>query len=607
MDALLIPAPILLPLAMAFLMPIIEHFSRWLRTVLAILTGFGTFALLVRMAPQVFGGETLVYWMSDWTPRVGARGVTTAIGISLSIDAWSLFIALIAAGVGTMALLYAAMYMRYQTGRGSFYVLMLLLIAALVGFALSGDLFNQFVWLEVFSVAAFALTGFYVESRVAVEGAFKYLITNSIASFFIAVGLSLLYMNTGGLNLAQVARDFVPNAGGWMGVGLLIGGYATKAALIPWHFWLPDAHSVAPVPVSAVFSGALIKVGVYAVARCALTLVPLPPALRVGLLVVSVLTILIGSIQMLQQNSPKRILAFSSVSQIGYVMIGLALGTPAGIAAATMHILSHAMLKSVLFMGAGNVISQTGLHTLDEGGGLARRMPITCLLMVLAGLGLSGMPLLSAFISKTMLEEAAVEAGLPGLSLVLIAGSALTFAGLGRMLWKLFAPRPRSVGERIIEAMHERAVPYRHDVQESHWLMLMPMLLMIAGSMFVGMRPEWMAEQVAIPASHALANPERYIAAVMGGGEPVELEHHEAVHVPSPIDLKHFGIPMITVILGTALIWRMFNSTNPYGFLHPALVGLRRWHTGIVGDYALWNAFGTAVLLIVLLFAMRMR
>jgi multicomponent Na+:H+ antiporter subunit D len=607
MDSFWIPAPILLPLAMAFLMPIFEHFSRPLRTLLAILTGVGTVALLLRMAPTVFAGETLVYWMSDWTPRIGATGTTTAIGISLSIDAWSLFIALIAAGVGTMSLLYASMYMRYQTGRGPFYVLMLLLIAALVGFALSGDLFNQFVWLEVFSVAAFALTGFNVEERVSVEGAFKYLITNSIASFFIAVGLSLLYMNTGGLNLAQIARDFVPNAGGWVGVGLLIGGYATKAALVPWHFWLPDAHSVAPAPVSAVFSGALIKVGAYAVARCALTLVPLVPALRIGLLAVSVLTILIGGIQMLQQNNPKRILAFSSVAQMGYVMLGLALGTGAGIAAATMHILSHAMLKSVLFMGAGNVISQTGLHSLDEGGGLARRMPMTCLLMIVAGLGLSGMPLLSAFISKTMLEEAAVEAGLSGLSYVLIAGSILTFAGLGRMLWRLFAPRLPSEGESALELRDDApALPHSNAV-ESHPLMLLPMILLIVGSIFVGVRAEWVAEQLAIPVSAALLDRDAYIMAVMDGTESSEVEVHEEVHLPSALDIQAFGIPLLTIVVGTVLAWGTLNPTSRLRLAQPVLMGLKRWHTGIIGDYALWNAFGTAALLIVILIATRIR
>ena len=596
MDSLLIPAPILLPLATAFLLPLIEHFSRPLRTAVAVLAAAITFGLLLALAPRIFGGETIVYWMSDWTPRLGASGKLVAIGISLTIDAWGLLIALVAAGVSTMALIYSASSMRYQTGRGPYYVLMLLLLAALVGFALSGDLFNQFVWLEVFSVAAFALTCFFAEQRSAVEGAFKYLITNSIASFFIAIGLALLDMNTGGLNLAHVARDYILKPGGWMGVGMLIGGYATKAALIPWHFWLPDAHTVAPPPVSAVFSGALIKVGMYAVARCALTLVPLPPLLQTLLMALACLTILVGGVQMLQQQNMKRVLAFSSVAQMGYIMLGLAINTPLSIAAASMHIISHALLKVALFLSAGNVTSQTGLHTLEEGGNLARRLPVTCLLMTLAALGLAGMPLFSAFVSKTMLEEAASEVGLSGLALVAIVGSALTFAGLARMLWLIFGPR--------------RPQPINPDeppsiIVEAPLLSIVPIALLVIGSLIVGLKPTLVSDTAAIPAAFALHDRQAYIAHVMGG-EAAEVEH-EAIHTPTPFEFSHWGIPLVVALAGSGLAAAFLNVSlwAHLPFLRWALLGLRRVHSGIVGDYALWNAFGTALVLLVILIATR--
>jgi multicomponent Na+:H+ antiporter subunit D len=608
MDSLLIPAPILLPLAVAFLCPIIEHFSRALRTLVVVLTAAITFGLLLSLAPRVFGGDTIVYWMSDWTPRLGASGKSVAIGISLTIDAWGLLIALVAAGVSTMALIHSASTMRVQTGRGPYYILMMLLLAALVGFALSGDLFNQFVWLEVFSVAAFALTGFNAEEKIAVEGAFKYLITNSIASFFIAIGLALLYMNTGALNLAHVARDFVPNAGGWVGIGLLIGGYATKAALLPWHFWLPDAHSVAPAPVSAVFSGALIKVGIYAVARSALTLVPLPPLLQTTLLVIACLTILVGGLQMLQQQSMKRVLAFSSMAQMGYILLGLAIHTPFSIAAASMHLISHALLKSALFLSAGNVVSQTGLHTLDEGGNLARRLPVTCLLMTLASWGLAGMPLFSGLISKTMLEEAASEVGLPGLGVVAIIGSALTFAGLTRMLWRLFGPRDQA-------SPHREHAPT--NIVEAPLLALLPIAVMVVGSLVVGLNPELITSQIASPAAHALYDRQAYITDVMGDDPSLETTldqeaheteaEHEAIHAPAPFDLSHWGIPVLVAIVGGAIAAAALNISlwNRLPILHPVMVSLRRLHNGIVGDYALWNAFGTALLLLVILIATR--
>lgn len=604
MDALSIPAPILLPLAVAFLCPLIEHFSRALRTLVVVLTAAATFGLLLSFAPRVFGGETIVYWMSDWVPRIGAGGRPVAVGISLTIDAWSLLIALVAAGVSTLALLHSVSSMRFQTGRGAYYVLMMLLLAALVGFALSGDLFNQFVWLEVFSVAAFALTGFYAEEKIAIEGAFKYLITNSIASFFIAIGLALLYMNTGGLNLAHVARDFVPNAGGWMGVGMLIGGYATKAALLPWHFWLPDAHSVAPAPVSAVFSGALIKVGIYAVARSALTLVPLPALLQTLLLVIACLTILVGGLQMLQQHSMKRVLAYSSMSQMGYVLLGLALHTPFGIAAASMHILSHAMLKAALFLSAGNVLAQTGHHSLEEGGNLAKRLPLTCLLMTVASWGLAGMPLFSGFISKTMLEEAAAEAGLRGLGVIAIVGSMLTFAGLTRVLWLVFGPRPQPVAAD--------ATPSPRRIEEAPVLAVLPVVVLVLGALFLGLNPNGVGAPVASAAARALYERDTYITAVMGTTDDTETPHestepeaHETIHAPEPLDLAHWGIPLLVGLGGALIAFASLNS-GPWSripLLRPTLTGLRRLHSGIVGDYALWNAFGTAVVLLVILFA----
>jgi NADH:ubiquinone oxidoreductase subunit 5 (subunit L)/multisubunit Na+/H+ antiporter MnhA subunit len=298
------------------------------------------------------------------------------------------------------------------------------------------------------------------------------------------------------------------------------------------------------------------------------------------------------------------------VAQIGYVMIGLALGTPLGMAAAALHMISHALLKSALFMGVGNVVAQTGLHSLDEGGNLARRMPFTALLTILAALGLSGMPLLSAFISKTMLEEAVIEAGWGWLSAILIAGSVFTFGGLARLCWALFAPRRATERERTLERLDQRTLPYQ-ATRESHLMTLLPIAVLVIGSFLVGLTPAWIAEQTAIPASQALADRGGYITAVMGGEAPTAEEvHEEAIHTASPFDFKHYWVPALTLILGGGLAWAMLHqerwwAIRPLRPIHALLIALRRWHTGIVGDYALWNAFGTAVLLIAVLLWMR--
>lgn len=591
MADLFIISPIILPLTVAFLIPIIGHVSNRLRTLTAILSALMTFILLIYMSPVVFGGQPIVYWMSGWTPREGL-----AIGISLVIDAWGLFVALIVAGIGLMALIYSSRYLRYESGKNAYYTLMLLLIAALIGFCLSGDLFNQFVWLEVFSVASFALTGFIVSERGAVEAAFKYLVTNSIASFFIAVGLSLLYMRTGGLNLAHAANTFDGSTGAWVGVGLLIGGYATKAALLPWHFWLPDAHAIAPSPVSAMFSGALIKVGIYAVARSMLTLVPLQwgGVLQIALLIIACLTMLVGGWQMLHQHSIKRILAFSSVAQMGYVLIGLALGTPFALAGAAMHMLHHALVKAALFLSAGVLRWRADIHDLEDGGGIVGRMPMTALLMSLAALGLSGMPFLSGFISKTMLEEALGETGWGALKVVLILTSVFTFAGMARLLYRVFGSQK----------------PARTEVREAPQILLLPILLLVIGSLFVGVLPNLVAQTMVKPAASALFERDHYIGMVLTGETTPPSHLWEEHGIPGALDVYHWWVPALVVVIGSGLAhWSMHRERFLKLPLMPLVywitIRLRRWHSGLIGDYALWNAFGTAVILIVILYSQR--
>ena len=585
MDERLLAAPILIPLATAFFVPVVRRISHTLRALFCLVAMLLTLACLLVMAKPVFSGEILVYWMGGWEPRDGL-----AIGISLVVDAWGLLIALVVTVIGLMSLLYSTVYMNAQSGRGSYYVLVMLLLTGLIGFCLSGDLFNQFVWLEVFSFAGFALTGFHIDDRQAVEAAFKYLITNSVAAFFIAIGLTLLYMQTGALNLAQVAAAFTPTPSGLVALGLLLGGYATKAALVPWHFWLPDAHAVAPAPISALFSGALIKVGIYAIARSIFTLVPLEPGgvIQTGLLLAAAATMLLGGLQMVQQQSIKRILAFSSVSQMGYVVMGLALGTPLGAAAAAFHIISHALLKSALFMSAGMITWRTGIHDLKDGGGLARRMPITFVLMVLAGLGLSGQPFLSGFVSKTMLEEAAFATRADWIGWVAVIASLFTFAGIARLIWGVFGPGGQS--------------PVR-PIREAPFLALLPGLLLVAGSLFVGLQPEWVNEHLSWPAAAALYNRSEYISAVIHVEttsilESAHLEHHE---VPHPLDTHHWPIPALILIGGVLLTASLLQPERLHRyrrFWQPVRLiaqWSRTWHSGLVMDYVMWNAFGTAL------------
>jgi multicomponent Na+:H+ antiporter subunit D len=625
MEPILLLTPILAPLLAALLLPLVDRISKNLRPWFCVLAAALALAGLLRLAPAVLAGETLVYWMGGWQPREGL-----AIGISLAIDGWSWFVAFIVALVGLLSLVFSSAYMRRETGQGSYYVLFMLLLAALIGFVFSGDLFNQFVWLEVFSVAAFALTGFHFNDRTSVEAAFKYLITNSIAALFIAIALSLLYMQTGALNLAHISTAFQPTPAGIVALGLLIAGYGVKAALVPWHFWLPDAHTAAPGPVSAVFSGALIKVGIYAVARNLFMLAPenLFLAIRMPLLILGAAGILIGGIQMIQQDLIKRILAYSSVAQMGYILVGLAIGTPLALGAAAMHILHHALAKSALFMGAGVLTWRADVHRLRESPALARRMPVTFAVFALAGLSLSGMPLFSGFISKTMLEEAALEAHLGWVATTAILGSLLTFTGIARLLWSVFlsemkqgAPQPKEGA--LAKPAVKRAVARRRiffpplpaeQVSEAPLMALLPMAALVTGSLMVGLAPESISGRMVWSAAHALAEPEAYQAQALGlstddlPAVPVEEEEH----LPGPFDLRAWLPPLLVASGGSLLAYWLVSGRSPVRGAWSAplrwlLAALRGWHSGVVSDYALWTAFGTALMLVAILLNSRLQ
>jgi multicomponent Na+:H+ antiporter subunit D len=586
MSDFVILGPVLVPLAAAFLLPFLALLSRRLLPFLCLLAMLLCLGLLFVASGPVFGqGKVLVYWLGGWKPIGGL-----AVGINLAIDAWGLFIALTIALIGVLAVLYSMVYMADESGREAYYILLMLLIAALIGFALTGDLFNQFVWLEILSFSAFALTAFHYEERIAVEGAFKYLITNSVAALFILVALALLYATTGALNLADAAGEFGRTSGEFIALGLLFAGYATKTALVPWHFWLPDAYDAAPAPVTAVFSGALSKVGIYAIGRLLFTLTPLRFNFEVGevFLVIAALTMFVGGFQMLRQDSIKRILAYSSVSQMGYILMGLALGTPLGIAAACVHILNHALTKAALFFGAGSLRLRAGVSNLSEGGGLIRRMPATFGLMALAGLSLSGIPLTIGFISKTMLEEAAVEDGVRWLVAIAVISSVFTFAGVGRLLWRVF------FGDEM-ERSYDGA-------GEGRPLALLAMSIPVLLSILVGVFPRLPLRWFAWPSAAALLQPGRYVANILVlESRPPSLSV-QVVPPPHLLEWTVWPVPILVAACGVLLAYYSLPENEKRFWELPLIKHsyrlFRRWHSGLVTDYLLWNAFSTSVLLV---------
>ncbi len=404
---ILLPLFVIVPLGMAFLTPIFSRIWKGFPDLFgnfttAFLMGFSLWVLQ-------FSGKTIVYNVGGWKPVAGIP-----IGITMVMDGLTVLMLLIINVVGFLATLYSVNYMTHYTDKGKYYTLFLLLMAGLNGVVLSGDIFNFFVFLEITAIASYALVAFGVEAE-ELEASFKYQVLGGSASALILLGIAIFYHLTGTLNMADasgVLSGIGPDpAVIFVGILFLV-GFSLKAAVMPFHAWLPDAHPSAPAPISAMLSGVVIKVlGVYALVRIFFNVFgsALMPGLLVTFLVLGTLSMVAGAFLALGQKDFKRLLAYSSISQIGYVLFAFGLGTPLGFLAGLFHLLNHAAFKSLLFLNSGAVVYATDNRDMERMGGLSQRMPVTGATSLIASLSISGIPPLGGFWSKLLIVLAAVE------------------------------------------------------------------------------------------------------------------------------------------------------------------------------------------------------
>jgi multicomponent Na+:H+ antiporter subunit D len=311
--------------------------------------------------------------------------------------------------------MYSINYMTHYTDKGKYYTLFLLMLAGLNGVVLSGDMFNLFVFLEITAIASYALVAFGVEAE-ELEASFKYQILGGVASAVILLGIALFYNITGTLNMAEAAKVLnglvdKPAAITFIGI-LFLAGFGLKAALMPFHAWLPDAHPSAPAPISAMLSGVVIKVlGVYALIRIFFTVfgTEIMSSIPTIFLVMGTISMVAGAFLALGQKDLKRLLAYSSISQIGYVIFAIGLNNDLGRLGAMFHLLNHANFKSLLFLNSGAVVFRTDNRNLERLGGLSQRMPVTGATSLIGSLSISGIPPLSGFWSKLIIIVAAIE------------------------------------------------------------------------------------------------------------------------------------------------------------------------------------------------------
>jgi multicomponent Na+:H+ antiporter subunit D len=354
--------------------------------------------------------------------------------------------------IALTSLVFSIRYIRALGRDTRYYTLFMILVAGMNGVLITGDLFNLFVFMEIALLAALALVAFGGRAH-EFEASFKYAVMASVSSSLILFGIAVVYGATSMLGLATIAQSLgqaSPLLVLWTG-GLFMAGFGVKAAAMPFHAWLPDAHSSAPSPISAMLSGVLIKsLGVYVLIRLFYNVFGAPRLFLDIFLGLGAVSILLGVILAVGQWDVKRLLAYHSISQVGYILLGMGLGTTLGLAGAVFHTVNHAVFKSLLFYNAGALETALGTRDLRQMGRAARFLPVTSGTSMIASLSISGIPPFNGFFSKLMIIIAAVQAGHPLLALAAVVGSLLTLASFMKVQrYGLRGGRPveRLVGE----------------------------------------------------------------------------------------------------------------------------------------------------------------
>jgi multicomponent Na+:H+ antiporter subunit D len=328
--------------------------------------------------------------------------------------------------------------------RVSYSSLLMILVLGLNGVAVVNDLFSLYVFMEITGIASFVLISIH-KQPTGLEGAFKYLVMSAIAGVFVLAGLALLFMNTGSLLFADLTMETIQGLKGThlvlvsLAFALLIAGFCIKSGIAPFHSWLPDAHQSADTAVSVLLSGIVIEiVGIYPIMRIVGELFTDVPALNTTLAALGLFTILYGALAALRQNNFKRVIAYSSVSQVGYILLGIASGTQLGLLGALCHIVSHAAFKSTLFVNAAAIHSETDTLDMDKMGGLQEKMPVTGTTSVIAFLSTAGIPPFAGFWSKLVIIIAVWQAISPVFAGIALVSGIFTAAYLLRMQKKVF-------------------------------------------------------------------------------------------------------------------------------------------------------------------------
>lgn len=588
--------------------------------------------ILALIKPVLLEGQVINYWLGNWEPVEG-----WAIGNSLEVDALSLFFALIVVVAVFVSGVYSFFYMSHDDSLVNYYTLFLMLSGSVLGLVLSGDLFNMFVMIEIMTFTAVALTAFRNHYEGALEGAFKYLVVGSLGSTSVLIGIALIYSQLHTLNLAQIAA-LLPTSSSpviLIAFAFLFVGFGSKAFLFPFHPLAADAHAVAPASISLMISGVLTKCGVYGIIRLCYCLYQNmdQPFVQYFVTGVGVISMFVCVTMAFNQHNFKRLLAFHSISQVGYVITVIGLGSALGMSAGLFHAMNHTIFKGLLFLTAGAVQHATGSLDLDELGGLSKKMPGTCALFLIGAASISGLPPFNGFASKWMIYQATFQkAGETGnfffvvVCVAALITSVLTLASFIKVAQSVFFGQLN---------------PKFANTKEVSLGMRIPMWILAALCILPGLFPDQVQQWLLTPATQAATNASGYIDAAMGTGyaaahgvesslvsgfslsgawQPVMwllllisvtlavcivalLGGDEKATVTSEIaadtdtDPKYDSFfsgeaSVYSQVGGSDLFWGFKHNWRHYfSFMH-------NWHSGVINDYTLYGAAAMAVALV---------
>ena len=449
----------IIPILFAFALPLTSILIKGNRKIVQAYALIGT-GLTLLSAFKLFqlaysSKEPLIYTFGGWTAPVG---------IIYEVDRMSALITFVTAALMFLIAIYSYRYLEGESGLEWYFTLYLGLEAGLLGVLLTGDAFNLFVMIEVTSIAAYALVMFYRDRGDSVIAGLKYALIGAVGTTMYFLALGVLYYGFGTLNFANLSAlihgigfpvvgkpwgDVVIASG--IALALATWAFLIKAAVFPNHFWLPEAHPAAPSPISAVLSGLVVNVGVYALVRFLYTvyggsldasLGSIVHALSAILMFFGAVSALFGALMMLVQRDVKRLIAYSTIMHMGYLVMAVGVGTQLALSAALFHMVNHAIAKALLFLAAGVFIHAAGSRNIEDLAGLGRKMPVATFSLAVASLSLVGVPPFNVFFSKLLLFNAFLDEN-PVLALVLVVSSVAALVAYIRVFYEIWLGEPK--------------------------------------------------------------------------------------------------------------------------------------------------------------------